>query len=251
VTADEQNLIGARGEVLACGLGLGLITLLMCAVHIRNGGFYYDDWSVLALGRFLPPGGLLPGLWLDYGQRPGQALYYAALDEGLGSQAGPRLALAAAMVALEATCLYALLRRLGLAVRHAAAIAALLLTFPFSDSVWLWGILSLTSLAIAGALLGVILALRALESSSRARARALRIGRCAAETKHARSERAQHRGKVAFAAVASDLGQARQLEGQPEKPMWNLRPGTARVDRDRDRKGGGDRSRPLPWAASE
>ena len=166
---------GVRGEVLACGFGLGLITVLMCAVHIRNGGFYYDDWSVLALGRFPPPGGLLPGLWLDYGQRPGQALYYAALDEGLGSQAGPRLALAAVMVALEATCLYALLRRLGLAVRHAAAIAALLLTFPFSDSVWLWGILSLTSLAIAGALLGVILALRALESSSRARARALHV----------------------------------------------------------------------------
>jgi len=190
VTADEQNLIavpsfdprplvarpscGARGEIVACGFGLGLIALLMCAVHIRHGGFYYDDWSVLALGRFPPPGGLLHGLWLDYGQRPGQVLYYAALDEGLGSHAASRLALAAAMVALEATCLYSLLRRLGLAARHAAAIAALLLTFPFSDSVWLWGILSLTSLAIVGALLGVILALRALESSG-ARALALHV----------------------------------------------------------------------------
>jgi len=137
----------------------------MCAVHIRHGGFYYDDWSVLTLGRFPPPGGLLHGLWLDYGQRPGQVLYYAALDEGLGSHAASRLALAAVMVALEATCLYALLRRLGLSVCQAVAIAALSLTFPFSDSVWLWGILSLTSFAIAGALLGVILALRALESS--------------------------------------------------------------------------------------
>jgi hypothetical protein len=139
----------------------------MCAVHIRHGGFYYDDWSVLALGRFSLPGGLLHGLWLDYGQRPGQVLYYAALDEAFGLHAALRLALAAAMVLLEATCLYTLLRRLGLAARHAVAIAGLSLTFPFSDSVWLWGILSLTSLAIAASLLGVILALRALESSGR------------------------------------------------------------------------------------
>jgi hypothetical protein len=152
-------------EVLACGLGLGAIALPMCAGHIGSGGFYYDDWSVLALGRFPPPGGLLHGLWLDYGQRPGQVLYYAALDEVLGPHASPRLALAAAMLVLEATCLYALLRRVGLAAHDAFAIAGLSLAFPFSDSVWLWGILSLASLVLAASLLGVILALRALESS--------------------------------------------------------------------------------------
>ena len=157
----------APGEVLACAIGLSLVTILMCAVHIGRGGFYYDDWGVLALGRFPLPGGLLHGLWLDYGQRPGQVLYYAALDEAFGPHAALRLALAAAMVLIEATCLYALLRYLGLATRHAVAIAALTLTFPFSDSVWLWGILSLTSLAIAASLLGVILALRALERSGR------------------------------------------------------------------------------------
>jgi hypothetical protein len=151
-------------EILAAGLGLALLTLLMCAPHIRHGGFYYDDWAVVALGRFPSPGGLLHGLWLNYGQRPGQVLYYAALDELFGPHAPFRLALAASMVLLEATCLYALLRRLGLAARHAGSIAALTLTFPFSDSVWLWGILSLTSLAIAASLLGVIIALRALES---------------------------------------------------------------------------------------
>lgn len=159
-------------ELLACALGLGLIALVMCAGHVVRGGLYYDDWSVLALGRFPPPGGLLHGLWLDYGQRPGQVLYYAALDELLGSHASPRLALAAVTLVLEATCLYALLRRLGLAARDAFAIAALSLAFPFSDSAWLWGILSLASLALAAALLGVILALRALE---RAGARALAL----------------------------------------------------------------------------
>ena len=66
----------ARGlprELIACGLFLGLLTLLMSAVHVRHGGFYYDDWAVLALGRFPLPGGLLHGLWLNYGQRPGRS----------------------------------------------------------------------------------------------------------------------------------------------------------------------------------
>jgi len=162
-------------ELLAFALAASLLAALMCAGHIGHGGFYYDDWSLLALERFPPSGGLLHGLWLDYGQRPGQVLYYAALGQALGLQAAPRLALAAAMLVLEVTCLYALLRQLGLAVRDAAAIAALTLAFPFSDSVWLWGVLSLSSLAIAAALLGVILALRALRSSG-ARAVALHAG---------------------------------------------------------------------------
>lgn len=163
---------GQRGEILLGAGALGLLTLLMCAGHISHGGLYYDDWGVLALGRFPPPGGLLHGLWLDYGQRPGQVLYYAALDHFLPVRAAPRLALAAGMVALQATVLYALLRRLGLYPREALACSALSLTFPFSDSVWLWGILSLASLAIAASLLGVILALRAFERSG-ARALAL------------------------------------------------------------------------------
>jgi hypothetical protein len=155
----------ASSEIAAGAVVLGLITVVMCATHIRSGGYYYDDWSVLELGRFPPPGGLLHDLWLYYGQRPGQVLYYDTLDRALGLHASLRLALAGTMVLIEATLLFVLLRRLGLAVRDGLAIAALALTFPFSDSVWLWGILSLTSLAIAASLLGVLLALRALESS--------------------------------------------------------------------------------------
>jgi hypothetical protein len=156
-----------RREILACAIGLGLLAVLMCAAHVRHGGFYYDDWSLVALGRFPGTGGLPHALWLDYGQRPGQVLYYAALDGAFGAAAAPRLALAGAMVVLQATCLYALLRCLAMRARDAALIAALALTFPFSDSLWLWGVLSLTTLAISAALLGVILALRALQSAGR------------------------------------------------------------------------------------
>jgi hypothetical protein len=161
---DRSSSVSVR-EALGCAGALGLLAFAMCAGHIRGGGLYYDDWSLLALARFPGHGGLLHGLWLDYGQRPGQVLYYAALDEAIGLDAQARLGLAAATLALEATCVYLLLRQLGLAVRHAAAIAVLVLTFPFSDSVWLWGVLSLSSLAIAAFLIGVVLAVRGLQSS--------------------------------------------------------------------------------------
>lgn len=161
--APADGPAGSRAELLACAIFLGALAAVMCAAHVGQGGFYYDDWSVLALARSHPAGGLLHALWLDYGQRPGQVAYYAALDEALGADSAARLALAAATAVLECTCAYALLRRVGLGSRDAGAIALLILTFPFSDSVWLWGILSLASLAIAAALLGVVLALRAFE----------------------------------------------------------------------------------------
>jgi hypothetical protein len=154
-----------RGGTVACVLGLALLATVMCAAHVRHGGLYYDDWSLAALGRFPGPGGLLHALWLDYGQRPGQVLYYAGLDRAFGTATSPRLALAAAMLVLQSALLYVLLLRLRMRARDAAAIAGLALVFPFRDSVWLWGVLSLTSLAICAALLGLILALRAFERS--------------------------------------------------------------------------------------
>jgi hypothetical protein len=175
---DARALAGARaghharatpslGELLACACALAALAAAMCAAHIRSGGLYYDDWSLLELARFEPAGGLLHGLWLAYGQRPGQVLYYAGLDEALGRDASARLVLAAGALVLEATCLYALLRRLGLQVRHAGAIAVLALVFPFSDSSWLWSVMSLCSLAIAAGLLAAMLALRALQLRGR------------------------------------------------------------------------------------
>jgi hypothetical protein len=152
----------SRRELAVCGLLLSALGAALTANHVAHGGLYYDDWSIAALGRSAP-GGLLHGLWLYYGQRPGQVVYYAALDQLFGAAAAPRLALAGCASVLEATLFYALLRRLGFRARDGLACAALVLAFPYSDSLWLWGVLSLASLAIAAWLLGVILALRAFE----------------------------------------------------------------------------------------
>jgi len=74
--ADSSPHIRARAgtlrELLACSAGLGALAVIMCAGHIRGGGFYYGDWGALELARFPPAGGALHGLWLYYGQRPGR-----------------------------------------------------------------------------------------------------------------------------------------------------------------------------------
>lgn len=154
----------ANRELFAVVLGLAVLGLVMCFAHIARGGSYFDDWSLLEMARFPPPGGLVHGLWLYYGQRPGQVLYYAALSGWLGSSVAARLALAAVAVTLQAGCLYALLRQVGLRMWEGFSIAALTLLFPFSDSGWLWDVVSLATLSVAAGLLGVILALRALRS---------------------------------------------------------------------------------------
>jgi hypothetical protein len=54
---DLQELTARRAgrEILACALALSLVAVVTGAGHILAGGFYYDDWGVLALGRFPPP----------------------------------------------------------------------------------------------------------------------------------------------------------------------------------------------------
>jgi hypothetical protein len=153
-----------RHEGAVCAVALTLLSLAISLAHIRHGGFYYDDWPALALTRFPPHGGLLHGLWLYYGQRPGEVLYYAALESLFGYNASAQLALAALMLAALGTCLFALLRRLGLAALEAGSICALVIVFPFSDSIRLWPIMSMATLAIALSLLGVLVALRAFEA---------------------------------------------------------------------------------------
>lgn len=152
----------------APAVGLGLLLFAGIAVfvdHVLHGGFYYDDWGVLSVVRFPSHGGALHGLSLLYGRRPGQVLWYAALDGTLGFHAHLQLALAAALMIVEALCLFALLCRLGFERLPAGAIAALVLLFPFSDSLWLWSILTTNTLTTALYLIGIVLALRAFDAS--------------------------------------------------------------------------------------
>jgi hypothetical protein len=165
----SRATIGVRALTAALGAALGLVVaagLAVFAVHVADGGFYYDDWGVLSVVRFPSVhGGALHGLWLLYGSRPGQVLWYAAFDGTLGFHVHAQLALAASLMALEALCLFVLLRALGMARAGAGAICALVLLFPFSDSLWLWPVLTTNTLTTALYLIGVVLALRALRTA--------------------------------------------------------------------------------------
>ncbi|HEY7892029.1 MAG TPA: hypothetical protein VIC05_07455 [Solirubrobacteraceae bacterium] len=153
-------------ELLVCAACLSMLAALAFAGHVSHGGFYYDDWGVLSVVRFPPPhASALHGLRLLYGRRPGQVLWYAALDGLLGFHAHLQLALAAALMTVEAICLFALLRRLGMQRLAAGAISVLVLLFPFSDSLWLWSILTTNTLTTALYLVGIVLALRALRTA--------------------------------------------------------------------------------------
>lgn len=167
----------SRRELALCASGLGGFALAMCLSHIRHGGFYFDDWWVLSLVRS-PAHGIaraIHDLWPYYGQRPGQVAYYALVEPLLGYRSQLQLGIAAGVLIGEGTLLFALLRRLALPTAHAALIAVLVVAFPFDDSVWLWPIMSVSTVAICASIAGVVLALSAFEASGR-RAVALHAG---------------------------------------------------------------------------
>jgi hypothetical protein len=153
-------------ELATCALGLGLLAAVTFLSHIRHGSFYADDWGVLLLVKFGPAhSSVIHTLFQYYGRRPGQVLWYAVLESVFGYNAHLQLTLAALLLVGEVLCVYALLRTLGMVVLHAALIAALLLVFPFSDSLWLWSIQTTSTLTAGLYAIGILLALRALESA--------------------------------------------------------------------------------------
>ena len=161
-----------RRELAITALALALLAAVTFQSHIRLGGFHADDWGVLLLVKFPPhPGsGLIHAIqsvWPYYGRRPGEAVWYAIVDLSFGYDASAQLALAAAMLVAAVVAIFALLRTVGMATLHAAAIAALILVFPFSDSLWLWAIQSMATLTIVLYVGGLLLALRAFSSSGR------------------------------------------------------------------------------------
>jgi hypothetical protein len=165
-------LLGRRslggGELAVAALVLGVIALVAFGGHVRHGGFYYDDWGVLGIVRFRAHGqSAIGALWPFYSKRPGEVVWYALVDSTLGFHASLQLALAAATLTLELLAIFALMRMLGLAFLHSLLICALILVFPFSDSQWLWAIMSMATLACAIGVLAVILAIKALESRGR------------------------------------------------------------------------------------
>jgi hypothetical protein len=170
-----RERLGAQHTVTAAELVLVSVALLALAVivfgeHVLHGGLYSDDWGNAAEYRFLDSPHYLhavEGRARDMGSRPLLALLLPLPDALFGIHAAPQLALALVLGVLTCLLLYLLLRTLGLAPVHCGAIAALVLLFPWADSIRLWATASLNTVALCFGLLGLTVALRSLRRDDR------------------------------------------------------------------------------------
>ena len=153
------------------GLVLAAVGALAYGPHVVDGGFYLDDWSIAADYRFADP----PRYWTVVGiqqdvlgGRPLGALLLPLPHALFGLRPELHLAYALALGVATSLCLFLLLRTLSLAPLHAGAVAVLALLFPWSDTVRLWAIVSVSSFSVCFLLLGLVLALNGLERGGRA-----------------------------------------------------------------------------------
>jgi hypothetical protein len=158
-----------RWELVACAALLALVGAAAFGSHVRDGGFYNDDWAFASTFAFAPEPGLLGAIrafdWYSF--RPVSMLYLPATYEAFGMRAELHLALVALTAVALSAMLYWLLRTLGMERLHAGAVASLVLLFPASDANRLWAAAGIALPAIALYLAGAVLALKGLAASGR------------------------------------------------------------------------------------
>ncbi|MDQ3644945.1 MAG: hypothetical protein M3356_05480 [Actinomycetota bacterium] len=126
--------------------------------RVARGGFAWDDWEKAAEARFWSAFGPFDAREALY--EPGLAALLPLPHLAFGDHPSLHLALACLLGVGMAFCVYLLLRELGIPVAIAAAISALSLLFPWSDSVRLWATASANQVSVSLLLIGATLALR-------------------------------------------------------------------------------------------
>lgn len=155
-------------------VALVALAALVYGPYIAKGGFVTDPWMVMAWYKFAPDKGPIAfsqfyiennGLGLV---RSLDFIRLALQSVVLGSNMTLWLAWQVMMAVIMSGTLFLLLRKLGLAFVHAAAIAALVLVFPAASSIRIWPIMG-SPASITLAALGFVVALRAFEKEGRMR----------------------------------------------------------------------------------
>jgi hypothetical protein len=155
-------------EAAACAAALAALALLVYGPHIWHGGFYWDDWQLAARVRWPPPGqGVVNPEVLAY--RPLLALLLPVPAQVLGLHPWAHITLALVLGLASATALFALARRVGLDRLTAGIAAALMLVFPWADSMNIWPTAGLNWLGVLLFELGALVAIAGLRAPIRAR----------------------------------------------------------------------------------
>ena len=137
--------------------------------HVLRGGWYYDDWALIAdlhFGAREGISGVLEAAF-DTTHRPGYALVLSGMWALGGESQAPYLVMSVVTIALEALLLYTALRALRMEVLPSAAAAALLAAFPMVDSTRLWMAAVPTTIAVVLYLGGLNLGLLGLRGRRR------------------------------------------------------------------------------------
>ena len=157
--------LGWREFALAL-VALALVAVVALGPHVRDGGFWLDDWSN-AVASLQPPGG--PNIWHAislYSEitlyRPVLVLYVPLTYFVFGMNSSLHLAWSAVLAVLAAAALYGVLRRCAVPWIHAWIIAALTVVYPWSDSTRMWPTGGLCTLSIFFLLAGLFVALSGL-----------------------------------------------------------------------------------------
>jgi hypothetical protein len=135
--------------------------------HVRDGGFYYDDWANSARYHYSSsPGffGAVSDYWNLTSYRPTLTLYIPITHAVFGYHMGAHLAWALVLALGMSLALFLYLEALGLDALSAGAIAILVLLFPASDSTRLWSTSSVASIAIGLYCVGTLIAFRGLRA---------------------------------------------------------------------------------------
>jgi hypothetical protein len=164
----------SRRELTIAFLALLALGAALFGPQVADGGFYWDDWQNAANVHVAGDPGLFASLDRGtlrpvFGYRPALTVMIVVEHWALGADKHLHLAMALLFGVLTAWALYLLLRNCGLAVLEAAAPAALLLVFPWTDSTRMWATASFDTLAVALYLLGLVLAVRGLRAVGRRR----------------------------------------------------------------------------------
>lgn len=170
--------LGLR-EALLAALGLGLLTLAMYLPHVLNGGWYLDDWIMIAQLRDGDDAGGLLEVYRqarDISYRPGYAIVLTALYAvGQDGQAGYLLA-GLLCTALQASLFFVVLRTLRLRTVVAIAASVLLIVLPVIDSTRLWMAAFPITVASIFFLVGLLLVLWATQAETSRRRWPLYVG---------------------------------------------------------------------------
>lgn len=147
-----------------------LLALVAFGYHVAHGSFYTDDWANAASFHFADPPRYLTAVSEIHqviGGRPLMTLLLPLPHALFGLDPTLHLVLAALLGVATALCLYVALRTLEMPAVHAWAIAALVLLFPWSDSLRLWPAASLNTISVCFFLVGLTVALRGFERPGR------------------------------------------------------------------------------------